>query len=87
MCIRDRGNYLVWRNRQKMMLLEMENRHLADLTSREELLREAAHNLAVSEERNRMARELHDTISQGMHGIVYSLRSLRAVLDLSLIHI
>lgn len=75
------GNYLVWQNRQKMMLLEMENRHLAELTSREELLREAAHNLAVSEERNRMARELHDTISQGMHGIVYSLRSLRAVLD------
>jgi signal transduction histidine kinase len=75
------GNYLLWRNRQKMMLLEMENRHLAELASREDLLREAAYNLAVSEERNRMARELHDTISQGVHGIVYSLRSLRAVLE------
>lgn len=77
------GNYLLWRNRQKMILLEMENRHLAELTSREELLREAARNLAVTEERNRMARELHDTISQGMHGIVYSLRSLHNLLDSS----
>lgn len=75
------GNYLVWRNRQRMMVLEMENRHLAELASREELLREAARNMAVSEERNRMARELHDTISQGMHGIVYSLRSLHALLE------
>lgn len=77
------GNYLLWRNRQKMILLEMENRHLAELASREELLREAARNLAVTEERNRMARELHDTISQGMHGIVYSLRSLHDLLDSS----
>lgn len=66
--------------RQKMLLLEMQNRHLAELAYREELLREAARNLAVAEERNRMARELHDSISQGMHGIVYSLRSLRGVL-------
>lgn len=66
---------------QKMRLLEMENRHLAELAGREELLREAARNLAVTEERNRMARELHDSISQGMHGIVYSLRSLRGVLQ------
>ncbi|HOL18496.1 MAG TPA: histidine kinase [Bacillota bacterium] len=65
---------------QKVNLLELENRHLAELASREELLREAARNLAVAEERNRMARELHDSISQGMHGIVYALRTLRPVL-------
>lgn len=65
--------------RQRMQLLEMENEHLAALAEREKLLREAARNLAVAEERNRMARELHDSISQGVHGIVYSLRSLRPV--------
>jgi len=73
-------NYRSETIRQRLQLLEMENRHLADLASREELLREAARNLAVAEERNRMARELHDSISQGVHGIVYSLRSLRSVL-------
>lgn len=73
-------NYRAETIRQRIQLLELENRHLADLASREELLREAARNLAVAEERNRMARELHDSISQGVHGIVYSLRSLRAVL-------
>ena len=73
-------NYRAETIRQRIQLLELENRHLADLASREELLREAARKLAVAEERNRMARELHDSISQGVHGIVYSLRSLRAVL-------
>lgn len=67
--------------REQMLRLEMENRHLAELASREELLREAARNLAVAEERNRMARELHDSISQGVHGIVYSLRSLERLLE------
>lgn len=73
-------NYRSETIRQKMQLLEMENRHLADLAAREELLREAARNLSVAEERNRMARELHDSISQGVHGIVYSLHSLRPLL-------
>lgn len=67
--------------RQKMELLERQNQHLAELASREALLREAARNLTVAEERNRMARELHDSISQGVHGIVYSLRSLRGILQ------
>ncbi|MEW5784111.1 MAG: sensor histidine kinase [Bacillota bacterium] len=74
-------NYRAERQRQRLHMLELENRHLADLALREELLREAARNLAVAEERNRMARELHDSISQGMHGIVYALRSLRGALD------
>ena len=67
--------------RQKMLLLELQNKHLAEIAEREQLLREAARNLAIAEERNRMARELHDSISQGMHGITYSLRSLRSVLE------
>lgn len=66
--------------RQRLLVLELENRHLADLAAREELLREAARNLAVAEERNRMARDIHDSVSQGVHGIIYSLRSLRPVL-------
>lgn len=66
--------------RQKMLLLELQNQHLIEIANREQLLREAARNLAIAEKRNRMARELHDSISQGMHGIIYSLRSLRGVL-------
>lgn len=53
---------------------------LAELALREELLQKAARNLAVAEERNRMARELHDSITQNIHGILYSLRPLREVL-------
>ena len=68
------------RIRQRLNMLELENRHLAELAAREELLREATRNLVVAEERNRMARELHDSISQGIHGIVYSLRTLKTVL-------
>ena len=72
--------YRTERTRERLILLELENRHLAELAAREDLLREAARNLAVAEERNRMARELHDSISQGMHGIVFALRSLRTSL-------
>jgi signal transduction histidine kinase len=67
--------------RQKMLLLELQNKHLTQIADREQLLREAARDLAIAEERNRMARELHDSISQGMHGIIFSLRSLRSVLE------
>lgn len=73
-------NYRAEIIRQKIRILELENRRLAELASREELLREAARNLAVTEERNRMARELHDSITQDIHGILYSLRPLREVL-------
>ena len=65
---------------QKLHILELENRHRAELAARKELLREATRNLVVAEERNRMARKLHDSISQGIHGIVYSLRTLKTVL-------
>ena len=72
-------NYRLWTVKQKMATLEMENRYLAELAEKNQLLQEAARNLAVAEERNRMARELHDSISQGIHGIVYSLRSMRKI--------
>jgi signal transduction histidine kinase len=73
-------NYRSEAVRQRLLVLELENRHLADLAAREELLREAGRNLAVAEERNRMARDIHDSVSQGVHGIIYSLHSLRPVL-------
>ena len=74
-------NYRLWSIQQKVRMLEIENRYLAELAEKDRLLQEAARNLAVNEERNRMARELHDSISQGMHGIVFSLHSLRRQLS------
>jgi signal transduction histidine kinase len=70
-------NYRLWTIQQKVNLLELENRYLSELAEKDYLLQEAARNLAVAEERNSMARELHDSISQGIHGIVFSTRSLR----------
>jgi signal transduction histidine kinase len=70
-------SYRLDRVQQRVRLLEMENRYLTDMAEKDQLLQEAARNLAVAEERNSMARELHDSISQGIHGIVFSLHSLR----------
>lgn len=70
-------NYRLWSIKQKVHLLELENRYLAELSEKNQLLQEASRNMAVAEERNSMARELHDSISQGIHGIVYSIHSLR----------
>ncbi len=73
--------YRQWKVQQKILALEQEKRYLEELAEKNQLLQEAARNLAVAEQRNNMARELHDSISQGMHGIVYSLHSLRRLLD------
>lgn len=70
-------DYRRWKVRRRMMELEVENRFLGELAHRDQLLQEATRNLIVAEERNRMARELHDSISQGVHGIVYGIQSLR----------
>lgn len=37
--------------------------------------------LAVAEERNRMAREIHDTLAQGFMGIIMQLRAMEAAAD------
>jgi signal transduction histidine kinase len=39
--------------------------------------------LAITEERNRMAREIHDTLAQGFMGILMQARAARQVLDQS----
>ena len=69
--------YYNWKVEQKMKILELENKYLEDLTTKDTMLKEATKNLLVSKERNKMARELHDSISQDIHGISYGLSSLK----------
>jgi len=73
--------FFIERYKLKDKLIKITNQHLTELASREELLQEATRNLLLAEERNRMARDIHDSVIQGMHGVVYSLRSLRPVLQ------
>ena len=61
----------------KVEHLSRQNRLLADLAKKEQELAEKSKALAVMEERNRMARELHDSICQGIHGIIYSCHTLK----------
>jgi two-component system NarL family sensor kinase len=44
-------------------------------------LYEQAYGLAVAEERNRLAREIHDTIAQGLVGIVLQLEAVSAMIE------
>lgn len=63
--------------RQKVSVLEIENKYLAELAEKDQQLKETIKNLAIGEERTRLARELHDSISQGIHGIIFCIHSLR----------
>ncbi|MGM0420870.1 MAG: folate family ECF transporter S component [Bacillota bacterium] len=55
---------------------------ITEVTQKEEELKRANKDLIVSRERNRIARELHDSISQSLHGMNYSIHTLRQmVLD------
>jgi len=69
--------YYNWKVEQKMAILELENKYLEDLAAKDTMLKEATKNLLVSKERNKMARELHDSISQDIHGLSYGLSSLK----------
>ncbi|MGM0445862.1 MAG: sensor histidine kinase [Bacillota bacterium] len=69
--------YYNWKVEQKMKILELENKYLEDLAAKDTMLKEATKNLLVSKERNKMARELHDSISQDIHGISFGLTSLK----------
>jgi signal transduction histidine kinase len=44
-------------------------------------LYDQAHDLAVAEERNRLAREIHDTIAQGLVGIILQLEAMSSALE------
>lgn len=74
-------NYQIDKMRQKLIKLEMENKYLSEISAKDRQLQETAKNLMIAEERNRMARELHDSISQGIHGIIYTVHSLRKHMD------
>ncbi len=69
--------YHTWKTKKRMLTLELENKFLEELAEKDELLKETSNNLYITEERNRMARELHDSISQGIHGVIYSTKSLQ----------
>ncbi|MFW5788270.1 MAG: folate family ECF transporter S component, partial [Halanaerobiales bacterium] len=54
---------------------------ITEIIKKEEQLKKANKDLIVSQERNRIARELHDSISQNLHGINYSVHSLRQIIQ------
>jgi glucose-6-phosphate-specific signal transduction histidine kinase len=64
----------------KVKTLSHQNRLLVELAEKERELAEKTKTMAVMEERNRMARDLHDSISQGIHGIIYSCHPLKKYL-------
>jgi signal transduction histidine kinase len=76
-------NYRFEKVRQRMATLELENKFLGELAAKDQKLQELTNHLAVVEERNRMARELHDSISQGIHGIVFAVSSLQEISESS----
>jgi signal transduction histidine kinase len=67
-------NQLVTRLRAQQASLEAANRHLAHYASTLE-------NLAVSRERNRLARELHDTLAHTLSGLSVQLETVKAYWD------
>lgn len=69
--------YRLWQVRQRMLTLELENKYLSEIAEKDNQLTEATENLVLAEERARMARDLHDSISSGIHGIAYAAHSLR----------
>ncbi len=70
-------DYNIWKMRKKVLALEMENKYLEEIAEKERLLEETRKDLIVTQERNRIARDLHDSISQGLQGIKYSIQTLR----------
>ncbi|MGE5579490.1 MAG: sensor histidine kinase [Bacillota bacterium] len=70
-------DYRLWQVRQRMLTLELENKYLSEIAEKDSQLTEATESLVLAEERARMARDLHDSISSGIHGIAYAAHSLR----------
>jgi Signal transduction histidine kinase len=74
-------DHRLWKMRQQVSTLEIRNKYLVELAEKEQQIQETTKNLIITEERNRIARELHDSISQGIHGIIYAVHSLRQHLN------
>jgi len=69
--------YRVSKMQQRVLTLEIENKYLSEIAEKDAALAKATEDLVLAEERNRLARDLHDSVSSGIHGIVYGLHSLR----------
>ncbi len=54
---------------------------VTEITQKEEQLQRTKKDLIVTQERNRIARELHDSVSQSLHGINYSIQSLKQLYE------
>jgi signal transduction histidine kinase len=67
-----------YRSRDAALLSTVAN--VAAIAIENARLYEQAHGLAVAEERNRLAREIHDTIAQGLVGIILQLEAVSASL-------
>lgn len=50
---------------------------LKALSEKNRQLQDVSRKIAITEERNRMGRELHDSVSQGLHGLIFSIHSLK----------
>ncbi|MFN7249945.1 MAG: histidine kinase [Anaerobacillus sp.] len=50
---------------------------LEELSDKNKKLQEATRKLVLTEERNRLGRDLHDSVSQGLHGLVFAIHSLK----------
>lgn len=73
--------YRLWQMRQQMLRLELENKYLSEIAKKDTLLAEATEDLVLAEERNRVAGDLHDSVSSGIHGIVYAIHSLKQAIS------
>ncbi|HLY67583.1 MAG TPA: GAF domain-containing sensor histidine kinase, partial [Chloroflexota bacterium] len=67
--------------RQPQVTLAMSLAHSAALAIENALLHERSRAATVAEERNRLAREIHDTLAQGFTGIILQLEGAEEVLD------
>lgn len=63
--------------RYRIELMNERVKFLEEISDKNRQIQEAARQLAITMERNRMGRELHDSISQGLHGLMFSIHSLR----------
>lgn len=68
---------IIWKMRKKVLALEIKNKYLEEIAEKERLLEETGKDLIISQERNRIARELHDSVSQGLNGIKYIVHSMK----------
>jgi signal transduction histidine kinase/sensor domain CHASE-containing protein len=71
------AEYYTARHEQLVMVVANQ----AAVTIENARLYQQARNLAVLQERQRLARELHDSVSQALYGIVLGTRTARALMD------